>query len=139
MLTAFGAALKALARSDEAIAAYERGCAQPHQRRRQAQPGGRRLETPILRARRGGGAPGRSPREPQDAGAWLVLGRALVGLGRHTEAEAAYREAIRRRPDYVKAHGALAQIVWMQKEDIKATAVADLDIGNPGPIRACRG
>jgi Flp pilus assembly protein TadD len=57
---------------------------------------------------------------------WLVLGRALLGQDRHGESEAALREAIRRRPDYVDAHGELAQLIWMTTEDAQA-AVASLD------------
>jgi tetratricopeptide (TPR) repeat protein len=127
VLTAFGAALKALARWDEAIAAYERGA--------RAAPSSAAAEHNLAAALGDAehcalseAAARRALAKGLDAPeTWLVLGRALVGLGRHAEAEAAYREAIRRRPDYVEALGALAQIVWMQREDVEA-AVADLDV-----------
>ena len=57
--------------------------------------------------------------------AWLVLGRALQGQDRHTEAEAAYREAIVRRPAFAEAHGHLANLVWMRTGDVQA-AVSEL-------------
>ena len=57
---------------------------------------------------------------------WLVLARALQGQRRLDEAEAAYREAIRRRPAMADAHRDLAQLVWMRTEDAAAaTAVLD--------------
>ncbi len=56
---------------------------------------------------------------------FLVRARALAGLERWEEAEAAYREAIRRRPAYVDAHRGLAQQVWMRTGDLDA-ASADL-------------
>ena len=48
---------------------------------------------------------------------WLVLGRALLGQRRFEEAEAAYHQSIDRRPDYVDAHAALAQLIWMRTVD----------------------
>ena len=57
---------------------------------------------------------------------WLVRARALAGLERWDESEAAYREAIRRRPLYAAAHRGLAQQVWMRTGDL-AAAVRDLD------------
>jgi len=44
---------------------------------------------------------------------WLVLARAVTGQGRHSEGEAAYREALRRRPLYVEALRELSQLIWM--------------------------
>ena len=61
---------------------------------------------------------------------WLVLARALVGLGHAVEAEAAYRAAIARRSDDVVAQAELAQLVWMRTGDIGAAGAAlDLAIG----------
>ncbi len=57
---------------------------------------------------------------------WLVRARALAGLHRWDEAEAAFREAIRRRPLYAEAHRSLAQQVWMRTGDL-AAARRDLD------------
>lgn len=49
---------------------------------------------------------------------WLVLARALQGQGRLDEAEAAFGEAIRRRPDNLVALRDLAQLVWMRAGDV---------------------
>ena len=67
---------------------------------------------------------------------WLVLARALQGLGQLDEAVRAYNEAIRRRPTYADAHGDLAQLVWMRTEDVTAATSAldyalDADPGEP--------
>jgi tetratricopeptide (TPR) repeat protein len=57
---------------------------------------------------------------------WLVRGRALQGLGEIDAAEAAFSEAIKRRPAYAEAHADLAQLVWMKTEDVGlATRVLD--------------
>lgn len=50
----------------------------------------------------------------------LVLGRAAQGLGRLNEAEASFREALRRRPSYYDAHRDLAQLIWMRTGDLVA-------------------
>lgn len=50
---------------------------------------------------------------------WLVRGRALQGLGRLDEAEAALATAIERRPDYAVAHRDLAQLRWMRTADVR--------------------
>jgi tetratricopeptide (TPR) repeat protein len=65
------------------------------------------------------------------AQSWLVYARALQGQNRLEEAEAAFREAIRREPGYVEAHRDLAQLVWMRTEDAGA-AVAAVDAAIPG-------
>lgn len=57
---------------------------------------------------------------------WLVLARALQGLGRFDEAEEAFRQSIARRPAYADAHGDLAQLVWMRRESVE-DASASLD------------
>ncbi len=46
-----------------------------------------------------------------------VRARALQGLGRFDEAEAGFREALERRPDFAMAHRDLAQLVWMRTAD----------------------
>ena len=51
---------------------------------------------------------------------WLVLARALLGQRRLDEAEAGFREALRRRPDMADAHRDLAQLIWMRTGDIAA-------------------
>jgi len=57
---------------------------------------------------------------------WLVHARALQGQDRFDEAQDAYRQALRRRPDYADAHGDLAALIWMRTEDV-ALACAALD------------
>jgi Flp pilus assembly protein TadD len=54
---------------------------------------------------------------------WLVRGRALQGLGEFDEAEAAFHEAIHRRPTYADAQGDLAQLIWMRTEDASLARV----------------
>lgn len=48
---------------------------------------------------------------------WLVLGRALQGLGRIPEAEAAYGRSLSLRPGQVEARRDLAQLIWMRTGD----------------------
>lgn len=57
---------------------------------------------------------------------WLVLGRALQGLNRFDEADAAYRAAVQRRPGYADALKELSQLIWMRTGEVKA-ATAELD------------
>lgn len=51
---------------------------------------------------------------------WLVLARVLVAQGRFDEGEAAYRQALARRPAYAEAVRDLAQLIWMQTGDAEA-------------------
>lgn len=48
---------------------------------------------------------------------WLVLARALQGQDRHDEAEAAFAEALKRRPDYLDALVDQSQLIWMRTGD----------------------
>lgn len=48
---------------------------------------------------------------------WLVLARVLLAQDQHDEAEAAYRETIRRRPAYAEAVRELSQLIWMRTAD----------------------
>lgn len=50
--------------------------------------------------------------------AWLVEGLSLLGQDRLDEAETAFREALRRRPDYAAAHRELGQLVWMRSGNL---------------------
>lgn len=50
----------------------------------------------------------------------LVLARALQAQLRLEEAEAAFIEALERRPDYEEAHRDLSQLVWMRTGDARA-------------------
>lgn len=61
---------------------------------------------------------------------WLVSGRNYVGLEQFDRAEASYREALRRRPDYYDAHRDLAQLIWMRTGD-PDQAIAPLDQAGP--------
>jgi len=57
---------------------------------------------------------------------WLVLARALQGQDRHDEAEVAFAEALKRRPDYLDALIDQSQLIWMRTGDA-ARARAPLD------------
>lgn len=57
---------------------------------------------------------------------WLVLGRCQQSLGRLEAGEAAFRQAIRRRPDMADAQRELAQLLWMRSGDA-STALKDID------------
>ena len=61
---------------------------------------------------------------------WLVRARALQGLKRLDDAEAAYAQAIARRPGLVDAQRDLAQLRWMRTADADA-ALATLDATMP--------
>lgn len=55
---------------------------------------------------------------------WLVLARALQSQNRFDEAQAAFADAVSRRPGYVDALRDLAQLIWMRTGDLEAaTAV----------------
>lgn len=67
---------------------------------------------------------------------WLLLARCDLALGRLDAADAAYREAIRRRPDMYDAQRELAQLVWMRTGDAAATT-AEIDrvlVAQPGHV-----
>lgn len=51
---------------------------------------------------------------------WLVLARALLAQDRFDEADAAYRQALTRRPAYAEAVRDLAQLIWMRTGDAEA-------------------
>jgi tetratricopeptide (TPR) repeat protein len=57
---------------------------------------------------------------------WLVLARALQGQDRFDEAETAFAEVARRRPNYGVALREWAQLIWMRTEDM-AAATAPID------------
>ena len=124
LLTAEAIALKSLRRGDEAAAAYARA--------RDAAPTSAVAEHnlaahlgDIQRYAESEAAARQAFAKGLDAPeTWLVLARALQGLGRLDEAAAAYGEAIRRRPTFADAHGDLAQLVWMRTEDVDASSQA---------------
>lgn len=63
---------------------------------------------------------------------WLVHARALQGLGRLDEADAAFEQTLRRRGDYAVAHRDLAQLRWMREGDV-AAALRALDAAPATP------
>lgn len=63
---------------------------------------------------------------------WLVRARALQGLADLDAAEAAFAQALRRRPDYAVAHRDLAQLRWMRTAD-PAAAMRALDAAPDTP------
>lgn len=64
---------------------------------------------------------------------WLVLARALEGLGRMDAAIDAFREVLRQAPTHVEAGRELAQIIWMQTGDLTAAGqhLSDLIKAHP--------
>lgn len=63
---------------------------------------------------------------------WLVLGRALEGQQRYDEAQDAYREAIRRKPDFADAHADLSQLIWMRTGDAALAGQTLVEAAGPG-------
>ena len=126
VLTAYGMALQLAGREDDAIAAYGRAVA--------AEPTSAVAEYNLAMAHvasqmfiEGETGIRRSFEKRMTAPeAWLVLARALQGQGRLSEAQDAFEEAVRRRPDFADAHGEMAQLIWMRTED-KAAASERLD------------
>ena len=126
VLTAYGVALQALGRDEEAIAAYQRAVI--------AEPTSAVAEYNLAMAlvssqmfAEGEVAIRRSfDKRITAPEASLVLARALQGQGRLSEAEDAFEDALRRRPNFADAHGDLAQLIWMRTED-KAEATRRLD------------
>jgi tetratricopeptide (TPR) repeat protein len=117
VLTAQAFALKAMQRFDEAEIAFERATrADPHSG--VAEHNLAALHADMERFALSEAATRRAFAKGLDsAETWLVHARALLGLGRHDEAEVAFHEVIRRRPDHVDAHAELAQLIWMRTED----------------------
>jgi tetratricopeptide (TPR) repeat protein len=133
LFTALGAALKTVGRKEDAVEAY----------RRAAQS----AENSGAAQHNLAGALGDAHRFAESLAAadlafsmgldapetWLVRGRSLSGLGRLDEAEAAFREAIKRRPTYADAHAELAQQIWMRTEDLAAaTGPIDAALASSG-------
>lgn len=53
---------------------------------------------------------------------WRVRGRAVQGQGRYDEAEAAFREAIKRKPDMAITHRDLVDLIWTRTGDVVAAS-----------------
>jgi tetratricopeptide (TPR) repeat protein len=66
---------------------------------------------------------------PQSGETLAVLARAQLGLGRLSEAEILYREVVRLDPRNRGAQRDLAQLIWVQTEDVEAATA---------PLRAAR-
>ena len=121
-----GAALKVLKRYDEALAAYLRAA--------ELQPDHPISHHNVAAAYADLGRYAEAESEAQraiDLGlrgpeTQVVLGHALQGQDRLDGAEAAYRAAIRARPNYADSHRDLAQLIWMRTEDL-AAATEELD------------
>ncbi|MDQ0462789.1 tetratricopeptide (TPR) repeat protein [Caulobacter ginsengisoli] len=57
---------------------------------------------------------------------WLIEGRTLLAQDRLDEAETAFREALRRQPNFTPAHRELSLLTWMRSGDL-AAATSELD------------
>ncbi|MEZ5995324.1 MAG: putative 2OG-Fe(II) oxygenase [Hyphomonadaceae bacterium] len=68
---------------------------------------------------------------------WLLLARCQQTLGFHDDAERAFLEALKRKPNLYDAHRELAQLRWMREADAaEALALMDAAIQrNPGDLR----
>ncbi len=126
LLSAHAVALKGLERGEDALTVYQRAAASAprsgvaeHNIAATAGDLGRHPEAEA--AARRAFAKGLDAPET-----WLTLGRALQGQDRFDEADAAFREAIRRRANYADAYRNLSQLIWMRSEDL-ALADAPLD------------
>lgn len=56
----------------------------------------------------------------------FVLARALMGQGRHAEAEQQLRSVVQAQPEHETAQGNLSELIWMRTGDV-AAATAQLD------------
>ncbi len=118
ILTAQGDALKAMGRLKEALNVYERA-AISNPRSGVAEHNVAATAGDMEAFAKSEASARRALAKGLDAAeTWLVLGRALLGQNRHEESKSAIGEAIRRRGDYVDAHGELAQLIWMITEDV---------------------
>jgi tetratricopeptide (TPR) repeat protein len=127
-------ALKALGRIDEALHAFRDAAAADqsdpsHQHNLAVALEEADLNVEASRAARAARARGLDIPET-----WLVEGRTLVRQDRFDEAETAFRELLRRTPDYPTAYRELGQLIWMRTGDA-AAATADVDkaiLAHPG-------
>ena len=127
LLTAYGLALKAADRLEEAIDVYRRAAeAWPRSGVAEHNLAGalgdsQRFEASEAATRR---AFAKGLDAPET---WLVLARALQGQNRFDEAAAAYDQVLRRRPSHADAHGDLAGMVWMLTGSL-SEAAAKIDV-----------
>ncbi len=125
-LSLYGQILKGLGRTDEAITAFRDAVDADqkdpsHQHNLAVALEEADLNVEATRAARAARARGLDIPET-----WLVEGRSLVRQDRFGEAETAFREALRRAPDYAPAYRELGQLIWMQTADA-AAATRDID------------
>ena len=117
-LSIVGQALTALGRTEEGLdalgaAAAARGADLVHQHILASALQQADLNPEATRAARAARALGFDAPET-----WLVEGQSLLGQDRLDEAETAFREALRRRPDYAVAHRELGHLVWARTGDV---------------------
>jgi tetratricopeptide (TPR) repeat protein len=62
--------------------------------------------------------------DPKQATGWQALGDALRGQGKLADAEAAYRQAIRLKPEYANAHSSLGVLLCDDKRDYAGAIIA---------------
>lgn len=137
LLTLRGDVLKALGRKAEALAAYE-AVRDAHPTNAVAWHNVASAAGDLQRFALAESATGRAMGLKLDAPeTWLVRARALQGLDRLDEAQAAFAEVLKRRPDYGDASRELTQLIWMRTGDA-ARALAHVDAGlraRPGDPR----
>jgi len=123
-LSALGRALKAAGRYEDALAAYQRAvCVAPQSA--VAEHNVAAVLGDLARHADAAAAAQRALAKGLDAPeTWLVLARALQGQARLDEAEAAYRECLRRRPTDAAAHRDFAQLRWMRTGDARNASIA---------------
>ena len=137
LLTRRGDVLKAIGRKPETLAAYEAA--------RDAHPGSgvawhnvASAAGDLQRFALAESATAKAMSLKLDAPeTWLVRARALQGLDRLDEAEAAFAEVLKRRPDYGDALRELTQLIWMRTGDADR-ALGRIDAGlraRPGDPR----
>jgi len=122
LLAAYAQTLRALGRPEDALAVYQRALAVAPQSPI-AEHNLASVNADLCRYGDAEAAARRAFAKGLDAPeTWLVLAHALEGQGRLDEADAAYRQAIQRRPGMLKAHRDLAQLIWMRTGDADAAA-----------------
>ncbi len=124
VLSAHAVALRGLGRDEEALALYRRA-AHANPASAVAEHNAAAVTGDLMRFEESEAAARAAFAKGGDAPeTWLTLGRALQGQGRFEAAQAAFGEALRRRPFLADAHQALAQLIWMRTEDLSAASVA---------------
>lgn len=126
LVTQYVAALGALGRQDEAVAAYRKLAA--------STPASSAVAHALAIALGAAGQHGEAGRLAQQSlvlgartpAAYTTLARSLIATGEFERAEAALRDGLRLDPRQPEAHDSLARLVWMRSGD-SAQATASLD------------